>query len=384
MERTLSVLFLSLLFVCAHSQSLTDILRTIEENNAQLKALRESNAAIMAETRSENALGATSVEYSPFYQSGVAGTSSSELIVSQEFDFPTLYAARRKSASLQQQVLDLEYATRRRDILLEAEKLCYDLSTAQQNATLLSQRMADSDSLLAISDKRLRHGDATAIEHNRVRLDRMTLQRETAQNEATIDAIRLKLQQLNGGQPLSANPSLLTLPSEENAMADGHSLETSVAQASVAQADQQVKVSQQEWLPKLSVGYRRNTELREASNGFLIGVSMPLFSNSSKVKAARRRQSAAEQQLASVRVEEESRILSLRNEATALRQQLSTYDVPLMQQTLSLLMRGVKGGAVSIADYYLEADRIHSLLQQRLETENRYNKVMCDLLRNTL
>ena len=36
-----------------------------------------------------------SVEYSPFFAKGIDGMASSELVVTQGFDFPTLHAARQ-------------------------------------------------------------------------------------------------------------------------------------------------------------------------------------------------------------------------------------------------------------------------------------------------
>ncbi|MDE7085998.1 MAG: hypothetical protein K2O48_04850 [Prevotella sp.] len=74
------------------------IIASVEANNTLLKAVRSGNAATVAEVKSENTIGETSVEYSPFFRKGVGGTASSELIVSQEFDFPTVYGARSKSA----------------------------------------------------------------------------------------------------------------------------------------------------------------------------------------------------------------------------------------------------------------------------------------------
>ena len=63
------------------------------------------------------------MEYSPFYTRGITGMSSSELVVTQGFDFPTLYGARRKSGKVKQEALDRRYQAVRRDILLQAKNI---------------------------------------------------------------------------------------------------------------------------------------------------------------------------------------------------------------------------------------------------------------------
>ncbi len=70
-----------------------------------------------------------------------------------------------------------------------------------------------------------------------------------------------------------------------------------VAQTALRAADMNLKVQKNEWLPSISFGYRRNTEQGEAINGFLVGVSFPLYSNSTNVKAARERRESAELQV---------------------------------------------------------------------------------------
>lgn len=360
---------------------LDTILDTIEANNPQLLALRKSHLATMAEKKSENTLGETSVEYTPFFQRGTNGIASSELIVSQEFDFPTVYASRRKSADLQQQVLDQEYLVLRNDLLLQACCLCYDLATAYQNASLLRRRLAAADTLLMLTDRRLSNGDATVMESNRVKMDRMTILTEQVQNQGEIDKTRLALIALGASESQLTHiasfgdlSSLGTLAHRQ--MGQGS---VSLSEASVQSARHDLRLTRQSWLPKLTLGYRRNTELREHFNGPLVGISMPLFSNSQKVRAARLRQSASEQQLEAARLATDARQRALDSEVANLQSLLAAYDQPLLFKTLADLMRAVQAGQLSVMDYYAEADRVYSSLQSRLQTENTYYKTIAEL-----
>lgn len=371
--------------VACAQHPLDSLFATIEANNPRLLALRKSNIASIAEKKSENTLGETSVEYTPFFQRGTNGIASSELIVSQEFDFPTLYASRRKAASLQQNVLEQEYLLLRRDILLEASRLCNDLITSRQIATFLERRLSYADSLLSICNRRMAHGDATIMELNRVKMDRMTILTEQAQNQGDVQRTRASLTSLGASEPqldelLSAfsfsqfNTSS-TIPSLVNVGA----ADVDVAQANLLSAQQEVRLTMQSWIPKFTIGYRRNTELREHFNGPLVGISVPLFSNSKKVKAARLRQSASEQQLESARIEVENRRRALYTEATSLRTLIEAYDLPLLDKTLSDLMRAVTAGELSIMEYYTEAERVHTTHQAYLQAVNNYCKVVTEL-----
>ncbi len=375
---TILVCLLSFAVFSAWSQesrvNVKAVLESIEKNNPQLNALRKNNEASIAELKTQNTLGETNVEFSPFFRNGTDGMASSELVVSQDFDFPTLYASRRKSVLLQQGVLEQDYLVLRRDLFLQAQNLCADLTTALENAQLIGERMNAVDSLLNFCDKRLKYGNATIMELNRVKMDRMTVRTELVQNDGEKNRLLLELAKLGAKDVQYVSDSTAWANEDLKGCDEARAL------AAVESAKHEVKVSQQGWLPKLSVGYRRNTEAEEnALNGMLVGLSFPLFSNSQKVKATRLRQSATEQEMENMRLQIENRKQTLLTEAENLRRVIDAYDVPLMKQSLNILMRAVKAGELSIMDYYTEADKVNAMLQTRLSAVNRYNKVLSEL-----
>ena len=365
-------------YTLLYSQSVNTnaILRSVAANNKQLKAMARQNSAAIMEMKAENTLGATSVEYSPFFRSGASGVASSELIVSQEFKLPAAYSARSKSISLQQDALDKDYSLALSNLMLEAHNLCCDLQTAMQTTTLISRRVDAADSLLAICRKRIRHGEATAMELNRVRIDSMTLQTELLKNRSDISQLKIALMEL-GASEESLNASA-TMGSGETAIIP-RSAELARANAALTQAKQATTVAKREWLPTVTLGYRRNTELSQASNGPLVGVSIPLFSNSRKIKASQLRQSAAQLEVELAEHKLSTRRQALQAEAEALQRQLAAYDTGLMNQSLQTLMRAVTAGELGIAEYYVESARIYTILQERLTSENRYNKIQAEL-----
>lgn len=371
------------------AQDINTVLKSIEQNNVELKALQKGNEAAGIEIKSQNTLEDLSIEYSPFFQSKVSGIASSELVITQGFDFPTLYGARKKAGKLQRNVLDMQYQTARRDILLNAKKLCLDIINYNKQKQLLQERRKNADELLAMFKVKLDNGEATSLELNKIKLDRMNLETELVQADTKHANALQQLQALNGGLPIEVNMTEYpAVPADndqtiyEKAVATDWNVRT--AQASVLAAEQDVKVNKQSWIPKLEIGYRRNTDGDMASNGFLVGGSIPLFSSKNKVKIAKARQSEAVMQHANARINAENSARALVNQMKQLKASVDAYDVPLMRQTLKLLRTAVENGEISVTDYYVEAEGIYKNMVTYMDIERQYQDVVTEIYKNDL
>lgn len=143
-------------YSAALADTVGDVLKQVAANNLTLQSLAHDCQADVLEIKAGNALAGPSVEYSPFFTKAYSGVAESELVVSQEIDFPTKYAARNKQAQMQQTVGDQLLAKQRRDILLQAQLVCIDLIRLNQTLTMLRERLANSETLLQMYEKRMR------------------------------------------------------------------------------------------------------------------------------------------------------------------------------------------------------------------------------------
>lgn len=375
--------------VSAKAQDINSVLKSVEQNNMELKALIKGNEAADIENKSQNTLEDLSIEYSPFFQSETSGIASSELVITQGFDFPTLYGARKKAGQLQRNVLDMQYQTARRDILVNAKKLCLDIINYNKQKQLLQERRKNADELLAMFELKFKNGDATSLELNKIKLDRMNLETELVQADTKHANAMQQLQALNGGLPIEVNmteypqaPADDEVTMYEKAVATDWTVRT--AQASVLAAEQDVKVNKQSWIPKFEIGYRRNTEGDNASNGFLIGGSIPLFSSKNKVKIAKARQTEAVMQHANARINAENSARTMINQMKQLKASADAYDVPLMRQTLKLLRTAVENGEISVTEYYVEADNIYKNMITYMDIERQYQDALTEIYKNEL
>lgn len=369
----------------ALADTVGDVLKQVAANNLTLQALVHDNQADVLDIKASNSIGGPSVEYSPFFTKGYSGVAESELVVSQEIDFPTKYAARNKQAQMQQTVGDKLLAKQRRDILLQAQLLCIDLIRLNQTLSMLRERLANSETLLQMYQKRMEAGDANALELNKVKLDCVEVR--TLVNEAQGERTSLlqQLRQLNGGKPIDVTDTVLPdYPQITNfesyrALALASDADVAVAQTSLRAADMNLKLQKNEWLPNISFGYRRNTEQGEGINGFLVGVSFPLYSNSSNVKAARQRRESAELQVVQAQNEAEASLRTNYEQLQGLQQVINHSDVKLLQESLTLFAKALQQGEITALVYYVEINSIYEKLQRHIDLHCQSVKLLAEL-----
>ena len=391
MKRFLIAVSLVLMASAARAEgSIGNVLKQIAQNNLTLKALQHDNEAEVLDIKAANALDGLSVEYSPFFRSGYSGVAQSELVVSQEIQFPTKYADRNKQANLQKAVGGKVYEKNRRDILLEAQLLCVDVIRLNKTLAMLGQRLKNSEALRQMYDKRMEAGDANILEVNKVKLDCMEVQTlvSEAQNERML--LLQQLAELNGGKPVTIDdveiPKFQPIADFESykALALASDADIQMAETMLQSADMNVKMQKREWLPNISFGYRRNTEQKEAVNGVLVGVSFPLYSNSKNIRAAKERRESAQLQVEQARSTAESQLRSGYQQLVGLQQVLDHSDVKMMQESIELFSKALQQGEINALEYYTEVNSIYEKLQRHIDVHTQSAKLLAALHKSEL
>ena len=126
----------------------------------------------------------------------------------------------------------------------------------------------------------LETGDANALETNKINLELLNVRTEARMNQTALNNKLKELLVLNGNQPLTpgrprpdTTPDAQTLglteypavplpadfhPLADELLASDPTLQSLQGESSAAR--KQISASKQGWLPKLELGYRRNTE----------------------------------------------------------------------------------------------------------------------------
>lgn len=384
MKKIIMFLFLALPLM-ARSEELGRLLESVERKNLSLRETREEMKATGFELKEQNLPENTSVEYSPFFLRGADGIASSELIVTQEFDFPSLYFARHKSGKSRMAVEQQRYLLQARDILIEAAMNYITLVKLNKVKGLLYSRLATAEKLSESYAKKAAAGDATSLEVNEAKLQVMTLRRMILSNETEISSIQSAIKNLNGYEPFDCEAKgypawTLTGASSEGIDSDA---EIKLAASEVESSRSEESVARQSWVPKLTLGYRRNTELEEASHGFVVGASFPLFTSSAKMKAAKARKAAAEIGMDNARQKVTAEVDAINTELSIIGRSLSSFDHSLLDETQRLLEKSVDLGQLTVTEYYTELNQLNERRMEYIESEYEYYQKLCVLYKNS-
>ena len=372
------------------AQNIDQVLQSIEQNNKELQSQTQLLKAQKMENRTANNSPDPTVTYSSFYQNGVGKGHGTEFVASQGFDFPTQYIARNRQADLANEAIDKQQQAVRRDILLKAKLLCLDMILLNQEKTLMDIRKKNADDLETLYAKRLEAGDANILEVNKIKMERMNVLTEVAQNNAAYRTALQSLLAMNGNMPLEfaeeQYPHVEAI-NDYSTMRDeviASDLDLQALSFATRAAEKQVSVDKQNWLPKLEAGFRRNTDSEMSMNGFVVGGSIPLFSNRKKVQIAKAQALSAQLLQEDAQLQIENNLMALFNEMQQLKEAMDTYDVPLLYKSLDLLKQALKEGQISLIEYFVEAETVYKNLQARMQLENQYQKVMANIYKNEL
>jgi len=372
------------------AQNIDQVLQSIEQNNKELQSQTQLLKAQKMENRAANNLPDPTVSYSSFYRNGAGPGHGTEFVASQGFDFPTQYITRNRQADLANESIDKQQLAVRRDILLKAKLLCLDMILLNQEKALMDIRKRNADELDALYAKRLEVGDANILEVNKIKMERMNVQTEVAQNHAAHRSALQSLLAMNGNMPLefaeTQYPQVKAI-GDFNTLRDeviASDLDLQAMSFATKAAEKQVSVDKQNWLPKLQAGFRRNTDSEMSMNGFVVGGSIPLFSNRKKVQIAKAQALSAQLMQEETQLQIENNLMALYNEMQQLKEAMATYDTPLLYKSLDLLKQALEAGQISLIEYFVEAETVYKNIQARMQLENQYQKVMATIYKNEL
>jgi outer membrane protein TolC len=384
-----AALLISMIGAHAQTTSIDHVLKSIEANNKALRANAQLVASQKLETRTDNNLPDPALSYAYMRRAGEA--ANSEMTLSQRFDFPTLYAGRRKLNKLKASALDSQAEAFRRDILLQAKEACLDIIMLRQQQAILDERLKNARELSAIYAERLERGDANIIETNKINLELLNVKAEANLNGSALRNKQQELDALNGNIPVTFNatayPEAAFPPDYEQlrseALSSDHALMALLKQSEAA--DRQVGLSKAQWLPKLELGYRRDMEAGKPFNGVVVGFSIPLFENRNKVKVAKAQSLDLNYRKENAILQTESELAQLYREAHALRVSMDEYEkIFAAQSDLPILKEALTGGEISMIEYFVEVAVVYQSKLNYLQLQNQYRKAIAKLYKNRL
>lgn len=370
---------------------ISDVLKSIENNNKALQAGQRLNESQKLEARTGNYLPNPTVELNQLWADRSAGGNANELAVIQSFDFPTVYFNKNKLAKLKSSASDYQYAATRQQILLKAQQICQEIIYLRKQKHLLDERLKNAERLEALYNQRFASGDANQLELNKIQLEKINANNASRRNQSALRSQLEQLQALNGGVPIEfgedefiSTPVLPEFSQLESTYLDADPTLKSLEGESES-ARREIKVSRALTLPKFDIGYRRNGGSDQTMNGFRIGMSIPLWENKNTVKRAK-----AQAEYTALNVEDNTQTLKatlkeLHLQAQSLQLSKEEYARTLAnQRSEELLNKSLEAGQISMIDYFVEITILYDSIQNYLEVEKEYHNLLAQLLQYTL
>ncbi|MDE7347436.1 MAG: TolC family protein [Muribaculaceae bacterium] len=234
---------------------------------------------------------------------------------------------------------------------------------AERRIEMMRHIQSATDSLHSAAVRATKGGQMSRLDLSKITLEQGRVNTLIANLEAEKSGSEGNLKTLNGGYDCTA---LLNSIDREWIMTPTHSLEEYLEEArtnpelkkaisALDVADHTIGVAKAEGLPSISVGYHHDFEDAMHFNGATLGVSIPLFSNRGKVKAAKAAKAVAEYQVTVTTDKVESEITALYDEVQLIDRALKVpMEVFATTDYNTLLLKAYRGGELSLTDYLQE------------------------------
>jgi outer membrane protein TolC len=375
----------------AQSPGILAALQSIEQNNLELQAISSFNENIRLQLRSENQ--PPDPQIGGYYLPFGAHTPGdySEFEISQSIEFPTVYAARKKWNEARTLEAELQLLARRQEILLEAEQHCMELIHLRKRSQLEQERYDQAKKVVEHVEALHEKGQLGVLELNKARVAWMQVQFKVQRLENEESGLLLTLLDLNGGKDLIFQTSQyegdLSLPAKEALWQEMRAKDPILRQLEQLQmiAAQSIKVAKSQGLPDLSVGYNYQGVSGSNYSGVYAGLSIPLWSNRHKVKAAR----------SDLAFQEAYGTAETAQARTTFEKSVNTYQLLFAEydeftNTLNglnseaLLLQAYELGEISFLEYHMEIQFYRQAIDDMLQREKEMHQLKAQIQRHLL
>ncbi|HLF50880.1 TolC family protein [Flavobacterium sp.] len=392
MKNKLLICLAIITFSNATGQSNMDkVLAEIGKNNKTIQSNKQYWNAQKIQYNTGNSLYNPTVEYDYLKGSPANAGNQTDIVVTQSFDFPTVYG--KKNQLAQQQILqaDLYLQAANQELLLEAKKICIELVYRNKLQIPLAKRKEATEKWLGHFKKKLESGDGTILEVNKAEIQLLEIKKQFLENASFIVKLNEQLTSLNGGTAIAFNdvtyfdvpviPNFETL--EKEIEAQDYIRKTLEQEKVIAQ--KQIDVSKALTLPKMEIGYHYQGILGQTYNGIHTGITLPLWESKNTVKLQNAKMNFAETALTDHTNEHYYEIKQLYGHYESLKGIMEDYrKINNSVEPIKLLDKALSAGQISVLEYFVELNYYNAAFNSYLEIEKEYFDVVATLLKYKL
>lgn len=370
----------------ANAITIEDVIANVKQNNKELKYTTAQIDAQASEIKTNNNLSNPVVEGGYLFGKGPA-ENKWEVGVSQEFEWPGLYSSRGAANKARVEAMKLGYSVKQLQLLTEAYGVCLDIISLNRQIEYEKNIQSNIDALYEKNMKAFEHGEVSVIDINKLKVERIGLQQKIDDCVLRRDALVKQLEGYNANMPLAGVESLNEYPAQQLVSLDEYLAEAKESapevmqyRADMAADEKDVKVAKMQGLPKFSLGYKHANEEGNSFNGATVGVSLPIFENRGKKKAAKAKAISSQLAYDNAVLVLTNEVTTNYNKATTLGKQLAGYSEALDGvNNVEILNKALAGGQISLLTYLQEVRYFVEARAVMLEMESEYNQVLVNL-----
>jgi outer membrane protein, heavy metal efflux system len=387
--RSVLIMLLLVLPCSSFGQSLGEFLNRVAERNPEIVAGNKFLEARRIEARTGN------TPPDPFISGGIMPGNNIDAgskkiwSVSQSFSFPTKYLLQKNINRNTVRLAEQEFNQGRLSVLLDAKLSAIGLIYNQKTIVLLQKRKEGYDRLRDSWKMMLDKGAVTIMDYNRILLGLSELDLLISEKEAEIQMTNEKMMFMSAMDTPPVFDEYPVIPSidagmllkEKSAVHPSWMIPSMEYEISL----QEVKLSKTGSLPEFELGYESEMIPGETYSGPVGGISIPLWSNTNKVKSA----FAASEHTRSHRDAEILRLDSEFRKEFARMQSLQK-NISLISKILEsgggtkYIDTALAAGEISLISYFSFLEELYRAEDRLMELEKDHQKSAAILLDHEL
>ena len=362
------------------------VLAEIERNSVTLKALRQEMEMQILENKTGLTPANPEIEFNYLWGIPPEIGKRKDFGVSQEFDFPTVYLKKNKISKLENHSAELRYKAARVDILTSAQQICATIVYYNALTQEYVKHLNNASQLALMYQRKLDKGDANILEVNKANRHLSSIEYEIKEIETEKASLIYYLVSMNGGHSVELkdvvfNPLSLPIGFDEwYSQVETSNPMLQFIRKQVEIAHQEVRLSQAQNLPKLSLGYMQEKVVGEKYQGVTAGAVIPLWENKNQVKRARKQSEFTQTEYEDHRILFYNTLQNLHHKAISLQDNIEKYSQALNSfSDVELLRKALNAGEITLLDYLIEIEYYYEAIDRILKTTLELQKTVIEL-----
>ncbi len=362
------------------------LMKQVLENNRTLKVARESYQVAILEAGTGNTPPDPEIEFGYLFGKPSEMGNRLDFSITQQVDFPTVYIHKSRLKKIKTTQAELEYIISRQEVLLQAKQLWIERLHLNQEEQLLLTRLRAAETVHDHFRQKLASGEESPLAYSQSHLQLAALQSEYEQVLSDIRGNQISLNEISGGFEIDIRDTIFPIPVEIlpdsilHAYMESPAMQLHHRELQWKEEQKGLTVSQN--LPKFSAGYYSESVLDQQFKGFQVGISVPLWENSNRIKKAKSEVVFAEADAERYSYLQRKEILQMLDQLESLKAQTYHLEEALGSgNNIELLVLALNAGEISLSEYFYTSDYYFRNKQSLLQFKKELLLKEAELLR---